>query len=72
MTNSKLSKEQLKCIISIFVNISLTLLPLYASDYPPSDRRNYYKLLMQWTKRAPAVIEHFLFEFKLGGPISMR
>ena len=59
-----LSKEQLKCIISIFVNISLVLLPMYASDYPPKDRRQYYKFLVQWTKRSQAVIDHFMIEFR--------
>ena len=52
MRESMLSKEQLKCIISIFVNVALVLLPMYASDYPPKDRRNYYRLLVQWTKRS--------------------
>ena len=55
-----MSKEQLRCILSIFVNISLTLLPLYASDFPLQDRRKYYKLLMQWTRRSPKVVEQFL------------
>ena len=52
MREAMLSKEQLKCIISIFVNVALVLLPMYASDYPPKDRRNYYRLLVQWTKRS--------------------
>jgi len=66
MNHIKLSNENLRCIISIFVNISLTLLPIYGSDYPPQDRRKYYKLLMQWTRRSPAVIEHFMGLFRYG------
>ena len=41
-----LTSEQLKCILTIFVNISLILLPLYASDYPSIDKRQYFKLLV--------------------------
>ena len=67
----KFTKEQLRCILSIFVNISLTLLPIYASDFPPEDRRKFYKFLMQWTKRTPIVIDHYLALFK-GGPITMK
>ena len=47
-----LSSEQLKCILTIFVNVSLILLPLYASDYPSIDKRQYFKLLVQWAKRS--------------------
>lgn len=32
--DTNLNKDQLRCIISIFVNISLVLLPMYASDFP--------------------------------------
>ena len=60
MAHLSLTKEQVRCILSIFVNISLTLLPIYASDYPPQDRRKYYKFLMQWTRRSGAVIDHFM------------
>ena len=41
-----LSSEQLKCILTIFVNVSLILLSLYASDYPSIDKRQYFKLLV--------------------------
>lgn len=41
-----LSTDQLKCIVSIFVNIALVLLPMYASDYPLKDRRQYYMFLV--------------------------
>mmetsp|Transcript_30591 Transcript_30591/g.37736 ORF Transcript_30591/g.37736 Transcript_30591/m.37736 type:complete len:158 (+) Transcript_30591:610-1083(+) len=68
----RLSREQLRCILSIFVNISLTLLPIYASDYPLEDRRKFYKLLMQWTRRTPIVIDHYLSLFKNGGPVTMK
>ena len=71
LAHLRFSKEQLRCILSIFVNISLTLLPIYASDFPPEDRRKFYKFLMQWTKRTPIVIDHYLALFK-GGPITMR
>ena len=62
-----LTKDQLRCIVSIMVNIALILIPLYASDFPSSDKRTYYKLLLQWTKRSQAVIDNLLSEFK-GGP----
>jgi len=47
-----LSRDQLNCIISIFVNISLVLLPIYSSDFPCRDKRVFYKFLVQWTKRS--------------------
>lgn len=62
-----LTKDQLRCIVSIFVNLALVLIPLYASDFPSNDKRAYYKLLLQWTKRSQAVTENLLSEFK-GGP----
>ena len=50
----------MRCILSIFVNISLTLLPIYGSDFPPRDRRKYYKFLMQWTRRSGAVTDELM------------
>lgn len=67
LEETMLSQEQLKCVISIFVNISLVLLPIFASDFPCRDKRNYYKYLVQWTKRSQNVIDHFVNEFR-GGP----
>ena len=61
-----LSNDQLKCILTIFVNIALILLPLYASDYPSIDKRGYFKLLVQWAKRTQSVVEHYMTEFKGG------
>ena len=74
-----LGRDQLKCILSIFVNLALVLLPLYASDYPFTDKKNYNRLLVQWTKRSQSVIDHYISMFKGGeelaaatGRISMR
>ena len=64
-----LSSQQLRCIISIFVNIALILLPLYAADYPSVDKNDYFKLLSQWSKRSQQVINHYITEFK-GGQFS--
>ena len=73
-----LSNDQLKCILTIFVNIALILLPLYASDYPSIDKRGYFKLLVQWAKRTQSVVDHYMTEFKGGqfvtsvtGPITV-
>lgn len=36
-----ITPQQLRCIVSIFVNLALVLLPLYAVDYPSVDKRDY-------------------------------
>ena len=46
LRDSVLSRDQLRCILTIFINIALILLPLYASDYPSIDKRGYFKLLV--------------------------
>ena len=51
LRDTVLSSDQLKCILTIFINIALILLPLYASGYPSIDKRGYFKLLVQWAKR---------------------
>ena len=66
LEETMLSAQQLKCIISIFVNLALTLLPLYAADYPTNGKRGYYKLLTQWSKRSNQVVDHYITEFKGG------
>ena len=38
-----ITPPQLRCIVSIFVNLALVLLPLYAVDYPSVDNRDYLK-----------------------------
>lgn len=60
--------------MSIFVNVTLILLPLFAADFPHDDpmRVNFYKILMDWTRRTPAVINHYLSLFNGdSGPINM-
>ena len=59
-----MTHNQLRQIISIFVNISLKLLPVYASDFPPQDKRTYFKFIVQWARRSQAVIDHFICKFK--------
>ena len=59
-----MTHNQLRQILSIFVNISLKLLPVYASDFPPQDKRSYFKFLVQWARRSQAVIDHFICKFK--------
>ena len=71
MEKIQFSKEELRCIISIFVNIALILLPIFAADFPTNDRYHFQKLLIEWTKRSSAVIDHFLKIFEEGGPISL-
>jgi hypothetical protein len=58
-----LSREQLLCIVTTFVNISLILLPLYASDFPSADKGNFFRLLVEWNKRRDRVVQHFFAEF---------
>ena len=61
--------------MTIFVNISLTLLPIYASDYPRKDKRNYFSLLIKWSRRSNTVIDHYVKEFVgdgITGRISVR
>ena len=67
-----LNKQQLKCILNILVNVALTLLPLYASDYPRKDKRNYYSLLIRWARRSQAVIDHYVNEFTGEGNVTGR
>ena len=55
-----LEKQQLSCIISVIVNMSLIILPIYASDYPRKDKRDYYTTLMRWFKISKAVIQHYI------------
>ena len=71
LAHLRFSKEHLRSLLSIFVNISLTLLPIFASDFPPEDRRQFYLFLMQWFKIAPKVIDHYVDLFG-DGPITMR
>ena len=53
----------MQCIVSTFVNISLILLPLYASDFPSAGKGNFYRLLIEWNKRRERVVQHLLTEF---------
>ena len=39
LRDTMMTHNQLRQIISIFVNIALKLLPVYASDFPPQDKR---------------------------------
>jgi hypothetical protein len=66
LRETQISKDQLHCIISTFTNLALVLLPLYASNFPNSDKRQYIILLVEWQKRCSRVIEHFVSEFKGG------
>jgi hypothetical protein len=66
LQESILTKEQLRCAISIFVNTALVLLPLYASDIPTTDKGLYFRLLVEWQKRCPRVIDYYMSEFKGG------
>jgi len=52
----------LNCVVTTFVNLSLILLPLYASDFPSDNKGNYFRLLVEWHKRSKRVIEHFVSE----------
>ena len=72
-----LGREDLKHIITIFVNLSLVLLPLYGTDFPTKDRRSYYRLVIQWYKKTGDVIDTIIRDFKSGkegasGRITMR
>ena len=46
LRDTMMTHKQLRQIISIFVNISLKLLPVYASDFPPQDKRSYSKFVV--------------------------
>lgn len=63
LTDTFLSREQLHCIVSTFVNVSLALLPLYASDFPSADKGNFLRLLVDWNKRRERVVQQFVTEF---------
>jgi hypothetical protein len=56
--------------------MSLTLLPLYASDFPGKDKKNYYGLLIKWARRNQLVIDHYIQAFtgsvNITGRISVR
>ena len=58
-----ISPQQLKCIVSIFVNLALVLLPLYAADFPSDDKSAYLKTIIQWSNRSQQVINHYITEF---------
>lgn len=58
------------------MNVSLILLPLFAAEDPielDSIKAGCYKILREWTRRAPAVINHYLSLLNVdsGGPINM-
>jgi len=63
LSENYLAREQLECIVGTFVNMALILLPLYASDFPYEDKRNYFRLLVEWHKRTPRVTERIVSEF---------
>ena len=46
LAETYISPQQLKCIVSIFVNLALVLLPLYAVDYPSDDKSAYLKTII--------------------------
>ena len=47
------------------VNISLTLLPLFASSSPTAKRSSYEKTVVNWYLRAPLVAETIFSQFKM-------
>lgn len=51
---------EIRRIFAIFANLSLTLLPAYASDYPENNKdnskNNYYKLILNWNKHKYQVV----------------
>ena len=63
LAETYISPQQLKCIVSIFVNLALVLLPLYAVDYPSDDKSAYLKTIIQWSNRSQQVINHYITEF---------
>ena len=52
LADTFITQQQLRCIVSIFVNLALVLLPLYAIDYPNDDKSAYLKLIIQWSNRS--------------------
>jgi hypothetical protein len=62
LSETYLDIEQVSSIVSTIANVSLILLPLYASDFPSGDKRHYFKLLVDWHHRCPLVIEHLVNE----------
>lgn len=62
-----LTKEQLTSIVQIIVNVSLTLLPLYASDFPSEDKRSFVKTLIQWFQRKNSCVEALIKNLRIKG-----
>ena len=61
---ARLTKDQLHCIVSIIVNVSLTLLPLYASDVDQENRRTFVRTLIQWHQRSESCVQTLIQQIK--------
>ena len=59
-----LTKEQLDCIIEVIVNVSLVMLPIYASDFPSGDKQQYMKMQVQWYQKRHMIAEKLAKSFK--------
>ncbi len=54
---------EIRQIFTIYVAVSLKLLPLYSSDYPDQDKSKYYKLYCQWDYMQNELVELLLDTF---------
>jgi hypothetical protein len=46
-----LSRNSLNLILVTVVSVALIVLPIFASDYPSTDRTAYLKILVSWPKK---------------------
>lgn len=49
-------------ILTTVVSVAVTILPLFASDFPSSDKRTYFKILQEWPMKMDTLIEQLRLE----------
>ena len=62
-----LTKDQLRSIISIVVNLSLSLLPIFASDVDEEHVRPLTRTLIQWHQKRALCIDNLILQFHTKG-----
>ena len=52
-----LSKHTLNLILVTVVSVALVVLPIFAADFPSTDRLNIIRILVEWPKKADKLCE---------------
>ncbi len=59
-------EQEIRLIFTVFVAVTLKLLPLYSSDYPDQDKSKYYKFFCQWDYMQSDLVDLLLDTFCRG------